>query len=274
MQTIHIRNRKFTKLNLAELREYRELFWALAFRDFRIRYAQTAIGLVWAVMQPMITLLILTLVFDKFAQVDTGSVPHILFASSGMACWTYFSYVMTNSGGSIIMAQQMVKKIYFPRLIIPVSKAIVGLIDFAIVLGIIAVLMFYYGYAPNGNLVWLPVFVLINVMSALGIGIWLSALSVRYRDFQYVTPFLVQLGLYISPVAFPAEFALKYLPEWAAAIYYLNPAAGVIDGFRWSLLGLDTLNTYSWMSLISAFVIFGSGLLFFQRIENKIADIV
>lgn len=274
MHTVHIRNRRFTRLNLAEIREYRELFWALAFRDFKVRYAQTAIGLLWAVMQPVITLLILTVVFDKFAKVDTGNVPHLLFASSGMACWTYFSYVMTNSGNSIIMAQQMVKKIYFPRLIIPVSKAIVGLIDFAIVLGIIAVLMIAYGYSPNANLVWLPAFVLINLISALGIGIWLSALSVRYRDFQYVTPFMVQLGLYVSPVAFPSEIALQQLPEWVATLYYLNPAVGVIDGFRWSLLGIDTMSTYSWISIASALVIFGSGLLFFQRIENKIADIV
>jgi len=274
MQKTLIKPRKFTPISVRELWDYRELFWSLAFRDFKVRYAQTTMGLSWAILQPLISLLILNVVFGRFANVDSEGLPHILYASSGLACWTYFSYVLTNSGNSIISSQAMLKKIYFPRIIVPVSKGVVGLIDLGVLIAILAALMLYHGIAPSANIVFLPFLILLNVLSALGVGIWISALTVRYRDFQYVVPFLVQLGMYLSPVAFPSHYALDNLPSWAVNLYYLNPAVGIIDGFRWAIFGLDTWSNYSIISVISAFFIFVFGLIYFQRVENKIADIV
>ncbi|MEX2597048.1 MAG: ABC transporter permease [Salibacteraceae bacterium] len=269
-----IKPRRFTQISIQELLEYRELFWALAKRDYKIRYAQTGVGMAWAVIQPLATLLIMHVVFDKFAKVETNGIHHLLFTTSGLFCWTYFSYVITNSGNSIIMAQAMIKKIYFPRLIVPVSKAIVGLIDFAIVLAMLAVLMVIYDQPVSVNVVFFPLFIALNVISALGIGIWISALSVRFRDFQYVVPFLVQIGLYASPVAFPSSLALEHLPNWMNTLYHLNPVVGVIDGFRMSLFGTDSFGSLSLLSIASGLFFFISGVLYFQKVESEIADIV
>lgn len=256
-----------------ELYRYRDLFFTLSWRDFRVRYAQTTIGMLWAVLQPVVTILILSLVFGKFVGVKT-EVPHLLFTVSGMSIWTYFSYVLTNSGNSIIANQGMVKKIYFPRLIIPLSKAVVGLIDFGITILILIFLMIYYGVMPSSN-VWLaPVFVLIGMIAALGVGIWLSALTVRFRDFQHVVPFIVQIGLYVTPIAYPAEFATQQLPKWAASIYYLNPMAGVVQGFRWSLFGGEAPGDLFWISLVMVLVLFISSLFYFRKVEDEMADYV
>ena len=256
-----------------ELFRYKDLFLTLSWRDFRVRYAQTTIGLLWAVLQPVVTLLILSLVFGKFVGVKT-EVPHLLFTVAGMSIWTYFSYVMTNSGNSIITSQEMVKKIYFPRLIIPLSKAVVGFIDFGVAIVILIGLMIYFQVAPSANVWAAPLFILVGIIAALGVGIWLSALSVRYRDFQHVVPFLVQIGLYITPIAYPAEFATKQLPEWAANLYFLNPMAGVVQGFRWSLFGGTPPGQLMWISVIMIGVIFITGLLYFNKVEKNMADYV
>jgi lipopolysaccharide transport system permease protein len=262
-----------TIINFKELYKYRDLFLTLSWRDFRVRYAQTSIGLLWALLQPVITLLILSLVFGRFIGVTTP-VPHIVFTVAGMSVWTYFSYVMTNSGNSIIVSQEMVKKIYFPRLIIPLSKAVVGLIDLGITLLILIGLMIYYGIAPSPNFWMAPFFILVGMIAALGAGIWLSALTVRYRDFQHVVPFLVQIGLYITPIAYPAAFATQKLPKWAATLYYLNPMAGVVQGFRWSLFGGTPPGSLFFVSLVMVFILFISGLFYFRKIEDDMADYV
>ncbi len=259
--------------DLKELYRYRDLFFTLSWRDFRVRYAQTTIGLLWAVLQPVVTLIILSMVFGRFVGVKT-EVPHLLYTVAGMSIWTYFSYVMANSGNSIIMNQNMVKKIYFPRLIIPLSKAVVGLIDFSISLLIMIVLMFWYGVAPQAT-VWLaPVFIFIGMLAALGVGIWLSALTVRYRDFQHVVPFMVQIGLYITPIAYPASFAKNQLPEWASTLYFLNPMAGVVEGFRWSLFGGDPPGNLIYVSFGMVVLIFISALFYFRKVEDEMADYV
>ena len=272
-KTIIDANKKSIVPDFKELYQYKDLFMTLAWRDFRVRYAQTTIGFLWAILQPVITLLILSLVFGRFVGVET-EVPHILFTITGMSVWSYFSFVMTNSGGSIIASQGMVKKIYFPRLIIPLSKAVVGFIDFGVALLIMIVLMIYFQVPPSEN-VWLaPVFILIGVIAALAVGIWLSALTVRYRDFQHVVPFMVQIGLYITLVAYPAEFAVKQLPEWASTIYYLNPMAGVVQGFRWSMFGGEAPGPLMWLSILMILVIFVSGLFYFRKVEGDMADYV
>ncbi|MEZ4890982.1 MAG: ABC transporter permease [Crocinitomicaceae bacterium] len=259
--------------NIKELIRYKDLFWTLSWRDFKVRYAQTTIGLLWALLQPVVTIAILSIVFGRFVGVKT-EVPYLLYNVSGMAIWTYFSYVLSNSGNSIIAAQQMVKKIYFPRLIIPLSKAVVGLIDLGIVLLILIVLMFYYQVVPSANIWAAPLFILLAMVASLGAGIWLSALTVRFRDFQHVLPFIVQIGLYVTPIAYPAEFAMQTLPSWAAKIYFLNPMAGIIQGFRWSLFGGAAPDGFFWISVVMVFVLFVSSLFYFRKVEDEMADFV
>lgn len=259
--------------NLKELYRYRDLFFTLSWRDFRVRYAQTSIGLLWAIVQPVVTILLLSLVFTKFAGIETP-VPGLLFISAGMSVWSYFSYVMTNSGDSIISSQEMVKKIYFPRLIIPLSKAVVGLIDLGISILILIGLMIYYQVTPSANAWVAPVFILLGMIAALGVGIWLSALTVRFRDFKHIVPFMVQIGLYVTPIAYPAEEATKSLPDWAANIYFLNPMAGIVQGFRWSLFGGEPPGAAMWISIAMILFIFVTGVLYFTKVEKNMADYV
>jgi lipopolysaccharide transport system permease protein len=259
--------------DLRELFRYKDLFYTLAWRDFKVRYAQTTIGLLWAILQPVVSLLILSLVFGRFVGVET-EVPHILFTVAGMSLWSYFSYVMTNSGNSIISSQDMVKKIYFPRLIIPLSKAIVGFIDFGISLLIMLGLMVYFGVVPSGNIWYAPLFIVMGVVAALSVGVWLSALTIRYRDFQHVVPFMVQIGLYITPIAYPAEFAVNQLPKWAAGLFYLNPMAGVVQGFRWSVFGGESPGQMIYLSAVIILFLLISGMSYFSRVEDKMADYV
>jgi len=256
-----------------ELYRYKDLFITLTWRDFKVRYAQTIIGFLWALLQPVVTLFILALVFGNFIGVKTG-VPYLLFAMTGLTIWSYFSFVMTNAGASIIASQGMIKKIYFPRLIIPLSKAAVGLIDLSISLVLMIILLFYYGIIPSSN-VWLaPVFLFFGMLAALAVGIWLSALTVRFRDFQHVVPFMVQIGLYITPIAYPADFAMQHLPKWAATIYYLNPIAGVVQGFRWSIFGGEAPGALMYVSFAMIIILFISGLFYFRKVEDDMADYV
>lgn len=262
------------KINLKELWIYRDLFYILAYRDLRVRYAQTFLGLAWALIQPLATLVIFTVVFGKVAQVETDGIPYPLFAVCGMASWSYFSFVLNQSGNSIIGAQEMVKKIYFPRLVIPLSKALVGFVDFAIALLFVVILMIYYGFTPSVNIIYLPVFILLTIISALAVGIWLSALTIRYRDFQHIVPFLVQFGLYATPVGYQAKDVINRLPNWGAFIYYANPMAGIVEGFRWSLLGGDPPSVFAYFSFSIVILLFITGLLYFKKVETVMADIV
>lgn len=246
----------------------------MAYRDLRIRYAQTALGLLWAFIQPAATLLIFTVVFGRAVKVDTGPIPYPVFAIAGMTAWTYFAFVLNQSGNSIIGAQEMVKKIYFPRLVIPLSKALVGFVDFAIAFLILILLMIFYGIAPSSNIIFLPLFIFLTVIAGLAVGIWLSALTIRYRDFQHVVPFMVQFGLYATPIAYPSETILNNLPDWGVILYYLNPMAGIVEGFRWSILGGEMANEYVWLSFSLVIVLFITALIYFKRVERIMADIV
>ena len=273
-RTIVDTDKQKLRMDLRELFNYRDLFLILAYRDLRVRYAQTFLGFFWAFLQPAATLLIFTVVFGKAVKVDTGGVPYPLFAITGMAAWTYFAFVLNQSGNSIIGAQEMVKKIYFPRLVIPLSKAVVGFVDFAIAFLFLAVMMGIYSFAPSENILYLPLFILLTIISALAVGIWLSALTIRYRDFQHVVPFLVQFGLYATPTAYPAETIINSLPDWAVAIYYLNPMAGVVEGFRWSVLGGAPPSDYAYISFTLTGILFISALFYFRKVERVMADIV
>ena len=273
-KTIIDANKSALSLDLKELFQYKDLFYTLAYRDFKVRYAQTFLGLAWGFIQPAMTLVVFGLLFGQGLQVDTGGVPYLLFASCGLAGWTYFSTVMGEAGNSIIGAQGMVQKIYFPRLVIPLSKAMVGLIDFGITLVIILLVMIAYQYPPSVNIVFLPLFMVMAIVCALGVGIWLSALTIRFRDFQHVVPFLIRFGMFLTPVAYPAEVVLQRLPDWAAVVYYLNPIAGVVEGFRWSIVGGNPPNIFAYVSFVVVVLLFISSLFYFKRVEKTIADIV
>lgn len=258
------------KIDFKELKNYRDLFYILAYRDLRVRYAQTFLGFVWALLQPLATLLIFILVFGVVVKVDTGGIPYPLFAISGISMWAYFGFVLNQSGNSIIGAQEMIKKIYFPRLVIPLSKAVVGFVDFGVALLMLVILMIVYEYSPSINIIFAPLFILLNIIAALSVGIWLSALTIRYRDFQHVIPFLVQFGMYATPVAYPA----RLVPEKYQLLYNLNPMAGVIQGFRWSVFGGNPPDVYFYISMAVILVLFISSLFYFRRVEDVMADIV
>jgi lipopolysaccharide transport system permease protein len=263
-------NKNGLNLNLKELFHYKDLLYTLAYRDFKVRYAQTFLGFLWAFLQPAATLIIFSLVFGRAVKVDTGNVPYPLFALTGMVVWTYFSYVLSQGGNSIVGAQNMVKKIYFPRLIIPLSKAIVGLIDLAIILLFLGGMLIYFQYPLLLNIIFLPLFLLLTIMAGLGVGIWLSSLTIRYRDFQHIIPFIVQLGLYASPIAYPSSL----IPENYQLIYHLNPVAGVVEGFRWSILGVGEVNLYSYLSFLVILILLITSLYYFKSVEKVMADIV
>lgn len=267
-------DKKSFRLNLRELFHYRDLFLILAYRDLRVRYAQTLLGGLWAVIQPLATLLIFTIVFGRAVKVDTGGVPYPLFAVCGMAAWSYFAFVLNQSGNSIISSQEMIKKIYFPRLVIPLSKAMVGFVDFAIAILFIVILLIVYRFVPSAHIIFLPVFILLTIISALAVGVWLSALTIRYRDFQHVVPFLVQFGLYATPVGYPSKIVVQNLPDWASALFYVNPMAGIVEGFRWSILGGAPPATYAYISFGMVLLLFVTGLMYFKRVEKVMADIV
>lgn len=242
----------------------------LAYRDLKVRYAQTFLGLSWALIQPLVTLLIFTLIFGRAIKVETEGIPYPVFALAGMGAWAYFSFVMSQSGGSIIAAGEMVKKIYFPRLIIPASKALVAGVDLMVTYLLLILLMFYYQVPISTNWVFLPIFLLINIVASLGVGIWLSALTIRFRDFQHVIPFLVQIGLYASPIAYPDSMITDSY-QW---LYHINPMAGIASGFRWAFFGTDTLNELDALSFTVSFLLFFSGVYYFKRVENVMADLV
>ncbi|MFK7936378.1 MAG: ABC transporter permease [Saprospiraceae bacterium] len=253
-----------------ELWQYRELLWTLAYRDFRIRYAQTFIGIAWGVINPLLTLLILSFVFGVVAQVPTNGTPHLVYTLTGLCAWTYFAQVVGEAGTSIVGAQDMVQKIYFPRLIIPLSKAVTALIDLVIVLGLLAILLVIYQIPLTPKIIWLPLFILLAILCGLAGGIWLSALTIRFRDFRFITPLLLRLGMFATPIAYPTSA----VPESYQFLFYLNPMAGVVDGFRWSILGGTPPHDWAWLSFSLLFLLFVTGLIYFNSVEREIADII
>lgn len=262
------------KLKLFDIRElirYKDLFYTLAYREFRVRYAQTFLGFFWAFLQPAATLTIFSFIFGRAIKVDTGGIPYPIFALSGMVAWTYFSFVVSQAGRSLINSQAMIQKIYFPRLILPLSQAVVGLIDFSITFLLLIAAMFWYGLAPSPHIWFLPFFLLMAIIAALAVGIWISALTIRYRDFMHVIPFVIQIGLYATPVA----YSTLYVPEKYHLIYYtLNPMVGVVEGFRWSIIGQGQINPYTFISLGLVVVLFLTSLLYFRKVEKIMADII
>lgn len=255
-----------------DLWQYHELFYFLAWRDLLVRYKQTAIGIAWSVLRPFLTMVVFTIVFSKLAKLPSEGVPYPVLVYTAMLPWQFFANTFTDSSNSLIDNQNLLTKVYFPRIIVPASSVIVALVDFAISLVILVGLILWYGYVPDLRIILLPFFLLQALLFAFGAGLWISALNVQYRDFRYVVPFLVQFGLYVSPVGFSSSI----VPEQWRLLYALNPMAGVIEGFRWAITGKESL-IYWPGYLLSLALIFGiliSGFWWFRRMERSFADVV
>ena len=256
-----------------DLWRYRELFYFLAWRDILVRYKQTAIGVAWAVIRPFITTVVFTIVFSKIAKLPApGAAPYALLVMAAMLPWQFFATAMGEASGSLLGNSNLISKVYFPRLVIPAGAVITSLVDFFITLGMMAVLMVWYGYCPDWRIISLPLFLLLAFGSAFGLGLWLCALNVKYRDFRYIVPFIVQFGLYVSPVGFSSTI----VPAKWQLLYSLNPMVGVIDGFRWALLrGQSPLSPATMLTsvVLTVMLCFG-GIWYFRKMERTFADVI
>jgi lipopolysaccharide transport system permease protein len=263
--------RRWPSLDLRELWAYRELLYFLAWRDVKVRYKQAALGMAWAIVQPLLTMIVFTLVFKNVANVPSDGLPYSIFAFAALLPWTLFAGALTRSVTSLVGQAHLISKVYFPRLLIPFSATLSGLVDFAISCLMLAAMMFWFGIVPTKGLLLLPVFILLVMVAALSTGLWLSALNVKYRDVGHAIPFIVQLWMFASPVAYP----VSVVPERWRLIYSLNPMAGVIEGFRWALLGKEQpeLGVIA-ITTVMIVILFLGGLVYFKRMEETFADVV
>ncbi len=262
--------RGWSAIDFGELWKYRELLFYLTWREIKIRYKQTALGFAWAILQPFLMMVVFTLFFGNLAKVPSEGLPYPLFNYAALLPWTLFAEGITRSSNSLVQNTSLVQKIYFPRLALPIAGILSPLVDFAIALIILVGMMIYYGYHPLLQTLFLPAFLLLAVMTSLGVGLWLSAINVQYRDVRYVTPFLVQLWLFASPVVYSSSL----LSERWQVVYGLNPMAGVIEGFRWSLLGTEPPGSLFVMSVIITVTLLVSGAYYFRRTERTFADVI
>ena len=262
---------RFTRLNLGDVWEYRDLLYFLVWRDIKVRYKQTALGAAWAVLQPLLTMVAFSVFFGKLAKVPSNGIPYPVFTFAALLPWQLFSYSMTEAGNSLIGSQNLITKIYFPRLVIPIAAVLGGLPDFAISFAVLLVLMAIYGIAPTLAILTIPLFILLAVATALAAGFWLSALNVKYRDVCYTIPFLAQFWLFLTPVAYPSSL----IPEKWRVLFGLNPMAGVVEGFRWALLGeKEAPGPMLIVSIIIVAVLLVSGLYYFRHLEATFADTI
>jgi lipopolysaccharide transport system permease protein len=258
-------------LRLGELWHYRELLYFLPWRDIKIRYKQTALGVAWAVLQPLITMVIFSVIFGQLAKLPSDGIPYPVFSYAALLPWGLFSGALQRAGTSLVINSNLITKVYFPRLVIPISAVAAGLVDFVISFVVLLGLMLYYKITPTWMIFTIPLFVLLVVLTALAVSLWLSALNVQYRDVQYMIPFLIQAWMYASPVAYSA--GLIPTGPWRI-IYGLNPLAGVIQGFRWALLGGNPPDVLMVISVIIVLVMLVTGLYYFRRMEKTFADVV
>jgi lipopolysaccharide transport system permease protein len=261
----------WTALRLGELWTYRELLYSLVGREVRVRYKQTAVGAAWAVVQPLATMLVFSVFFGRLARIPSEGVPYPLFALCALVPWQLFAFTLTESSNSVVTNQRIITKVYFPRLLMPIAAVGVGLVDFAVAFSILLALSGYYGVFPGYGLLTIPLWTILSTLTALAVGLWLSALNVLYRDVRYTLPFLTQLWLFATPVAYPSSL----VPEAWRPLYALNPMVGVIDGFRWSLLGIgEPPVVTAAVSSVTVALLLTGGLVFFRRMERVFADVV
>jgi lipopolysaccharide transport system permease protein len=258
-------------LGLGELWDHRELLYFFVWRDVKVRYKQTAIGAAWAIIQPILTVVTFTILFDKFAKMPSDGLPYPIFSYAALLPWNYFAKSLNGSIGSVVAGAHLITKVYFPRLLLPISATVSGLIDFGISFIFLLVMMAWYGIMPTWGVLLLPCFILLTMLTALSVGLWLAVINVRFRDVGQATSFLIQIWLFASPVAYP----VSVVPEKWRALYSLNPMAGVIEGFRWALLRKQMPDIVSIIiSVAVVLVLLVGGIIFFKRMENTFADIV
>ncbi|MCX5751391.1 MAG: ABC transporter permease [Candidatus Saganbacteria bacterium] len=255
-----------------DLWHYRELFYFLSWRDILVRYKQTVIGVAWGIIRPLLTMIVFTVIFGRLAKLPSGGVPYPILVFAAMLPWQFFASSLTESSNALISNSGMLTKIYFPRLIVPASAVIVSFVDFMLSFSILVVLMVFYRFVPTWRILTLPLFLFFAFMVAMGAGLWLSALNVKYRDFRYIVPFIVQFGLYISPVGFSSSVVPGHWRFW----YSLNPMVGVIDGFRWAILGgnADIYWPGFLLALLLTLMLFVFGVWYFRKMEREFADVV
>jgi lipopolysaccharide transport system permease protein len=271
--------RGWAALNLKDLWLYRELTYFLIWRDIKVRYKQTVLGASWAILQPVLTMVVFTIFFGKLGKIPSDNVPYPIFSYTALLPWMLFAKAISDAGRSMVANRTMITKVYFPRLVIPTASVFSGLVDFMLAFLVLVGMMVYYNYAPNSTyhveitpaILTLPLFLLLAIITSLGVGLWFSALNVNYRDINYVLPFVTQLWLFLTPVVYPSSMLS---PRWQL-VYALNPMAGVVNGFRWALLGINSgLSFTLWISVAVALMLLISGLFYFKYMERTFADTI
>jgi len=264
-------SRGWVSLRLHELWEFRELLYFLAWRDVKVRYKQTALGVAWAIIQPFFTMVIFSIFFGKLGRIPSDGIPYPIFSFAALVPWTFFAHGLNQSSNSLVSGAQLIKKVYFPRLVVPVAAVLSGVVDFILAFIVLLGMMIYYGMVPNANVVWLPAFLLLALITSVGVGLWLSTLNVEYRDVRHSVPFITQFWLFATPIAYPSSL----LSEPWRTLYGINPMAGVVEGFRWALLGTDTQpGAMIFVSSLMALAILIAGAFYFRRMEKTFADVV
>jgi len=272
VEITRIRPRKgWRELNLKEIWQHRELLYFLSWRDVKVRYKQTALGAAWAILQPLMTMLVFSLFFGKLGKIPSDGLPYPLFVFAALVPWMFFANGLAQASNSLVQNAAMRKKIYFPRLIIPLSNVAAGAVDFMVAFIVLLGMMLYYGILPTANVIWLPLFLILEIATALGIGLWLAAMNVQFRDIRYLLPFLTQFWLFATPIAYPSSL----LGEPWRTVYGVNPMVGVIEGFRWALLGTRTSpGPIIAVSSLVALLVLVTGAYYFKRMEKTFADVV
>ena len=271
MKTLISSEKDSLKVYLQKIWLHKSLILTLAKRDLKVKYAQTSLGLLWTAIQPLTGLLIFTLFFNKVMQID--DIPesgYAVFAFTGMTSWYFFSYLVYQSSTSLLQNQELMKKIYFPKLILPISKVLVGLVDFGISMILLVLIMMFNGILPSWHLVFLPFFILLNILVGLSVSIWLSALTVKKRDLQHIVPYLMNFGIWLTPVFFPATL----IPEKYRSLLYLNPMAGIVEGFRWCIWEYGEFDIYYIIGIFLSILLSISGIWYFRKVEDQIVDYI
>lgn len=261
----------WVELRLGELWSYRELLYFLVWRDIKVRYKQTALGATWAIIQPFFSMVVFSLFFGKLANMPSDGVPYPIFSFAGLVPWNFFASGLTSSSDSLVSSANLIKKIYFPRLAIPISTVLAGGVDFLISFGVLILLMVYFGITPTVRIIFVPAFALLAFITALGVGLWMSALNVKYRDVRYTVPFITQFWMFATPIVYPSTL----LSEPWRTVYGLNPMVGVVEGFRWALLGTQSApGPMLAASAIASLLILIGGAFYFRRMERQFSDVV
>jgi len=264
-------SRGWISLRLQEVWKYRELLYFLIWRDIKVRYKQTIIGASWAIIQPFFTMVVFSLFFGYLAKVPSDGIPYPIFSYAALVPWMFFSNGLSQSSDSLVGSANLIKKVYFPRLAIPIASVLSGVIDFVLSFSVLLGMMFFYGIIPTWNFIWLPAFLILALITSLGVGLWLSAMNVQFRDVRYTVPFLTQFWLFSTPIAYPSSLLSE---PWRTA-YAINPMVGVVEGFRWALLGTNTApGPMIIVSSMVAFIVLVSGAFYFRRMEKTFADVI